>query len=265
MPAQTGPLTIGPVLKADRLGLSKHGGDWKLSGTLHRIPWGRDAHALVAIADCEGQAVTVVVPRPAVERADRNYAFEPRDDLRFDGLVLDGNAVGTPGTGFDRDDLLFRGAIFRALLMTGALERILVSTTQYAQQRVAFGRPIAKFQAVQQQVAALATEVAAASAAAQAAVDAIDNPQARFVIAAAKARVGEAAGISAAIAHQVHAAIGFTHEHSLHLHTRRLWSWRDEFGSESDWFAWVGREAAKVGGEALWAHITDASCTGTSN
>jgi len=265
LPARSGPLTVGPVLKADRLVLTRCGDDWVLSGVLHRIPWARDAHALVAVADCEGKPATIVVERPPVEREDRNYAFEPRDDVRFDACVLGKDAVGTPGLGFDREDLLFRGALFRALLMTGALERILESTTDYAQQRIAFGRPIGKFQAVQQQIAVLATEVAAASGAAQAAVDAVDNPKARFVIAAAKARVGEAAGTAAAIAHQVHAAIGFTHEHSLHLSTRRLWSWRDEFGSEGDWFAWVGRQAAKVGGEGLWAYVTDASRAGASN
>ena len=44
---------------------------------------------------------------------------------------------------------------------------------------------------------------------------------------------GEAAGIGAAIAHQMHGAIGFTQEHQLHYLTRRLWSWRDEFGNEA--------------------------------
>lgn len=259
LPPRAGVLAVGPVLRADALTLSRSGGEWRLSGRLHRIPWARDAQSLVMIADCDGKPTTVVVERPPVEREDRNYAFEPRDDVRFDAIVVDARAVGTPGTGFDREDLMFRGALFRALLMTGALERILGYTVDYAQQRVAFGRPIGKFQAVQQQIAVLATEVAAATGAAQAAVDAIDNGQARFVIASAKARVGEAAGIAAAIAHQVHAAIGFTHEHALHLCTRRLWSWRDEFGGESEWYAWVGREAAQVGGEALWSHVTAAS------
>jgi acyl-CoA dehydrogenase len=74
--------------------------------------------------------------------------------------------------------------------------------------------------------------------------------------------VGEAAGIAAAIAHQVHAAMGFTHEHALHLSTRRLWSWRDEFGNEADWFAWVGQQAARVGGESLWAFLTAAARCG---
>ena len=52
-------------------------------------------------------------------------------------------------------------------------------------------------------------------------------------VAIAKLRVGEAAGTGAAIAHQVHGAMGFTYEHSLHHSTRRLWAWREEFGNET--------------------------------
>ena len=54
-------------------------------------------------------------------------------------------------------------------------------------------------------------------------------------------------GIGAAIAHQVHGAIGFTHEHSLHFLTKRLWSWRDEFGNETVWNRFTGHHMAKAG------------------
>jgi acyl-CoA dehydrogenase len=256
LPARSGALSIGPVLPDDHLQLNRKSGRWSIAGTLHRVPWGRDVQALVAIADYAGKAATIVVERPSVERRDHNYAGEPRDDLRFDDHVLADSVVGEPGSGWDAATLYFRGALFRALGMAGALERVLELTVTYAKERVAFGRPIGKFQAVQQQIAVLAAEVAAASAAAQAAADRAASEDARFEIACAKARVGEACGIAAGIAHQVHAAMGFTHEHALHLCTRRLWSWRDEFGAETEWMEWVGRAAAGVGGEGLWAFLT---------
>jgi acyl-CoA dehydrogenase len=56
-------------------------------------------------------------------------------------------------------------------------------------------------------------------------------------------RAGQAAGIVAVNAHQVHGAIGFTEEHELHRYTLRLWSWRDEFGSERAWQERLGRLA----------------------
>ena len=131
-------------------------------------------------------------------------------------------------------------------------------TTQYAQDRVQFGRPIGKFQAVQQNLAVLAGQAAAATAAADLAAEAIGDAIRVLPIAAAKARTGEAAGIGAAIAHQVHGAIGFTFEHSLHFLTRRLWSWRDEFGNEAEWNRLVGRHMAGAGADRLWAEIVAA-------
>ena len=69
-------------------------------------------------------------------------------------------------------------------------------------------------------------------------------------------RGGEAAGTGAAIAHQVHGAMGFTYEHSLHHATRRLWSWREEFGNEAVWAARLGRMVAERGADGLWPFIT---------
>jgi acyl-CoA dehydrogenase len=73
----------------------------------------------------------------------------------------------------------------------------------------------------------------------------------------AKIRVGEAAGVCAGLVHQVHGAIGFTYEHSLHFATRRLWSWRAEFGSENGWAIELGRRVASRGADNLWADLTE--------
>jgi acyl-CoA dehydrogenase len=70
--------------------------------------------------------------------------------------------------------------------------------------------------------------------------------------ASAKIRVGEAAGEGAAIAHHVLGALGFTQEHVLHRYTRRLWAWRDDFGSESVWAVKLGNLVAAEGADALW-------------
>ena len=99
-----------------------------------------------------------------------------------------------------------------------------------------------------------------ASAAADAAAEAGALPDIAIgEIAIAKVRGGEAAGTGAAIAHQVHGAMGFTYEHSLHHSTRRLWSWREEFGNESVWAARLGRMVAARGADELWPFITQAS------
>ena len=74
-------------------------------------------------------------------------------------------------------------------------------------------------------------------------------------IAVAKLRVGAAVGVGAEIAHQVHGAMGFTMEYRLHQFTRRLWSWRDEFGTEADWAAVIGEQVCAAPADDLWGYI----------
>ena len=140
--------------------------------------------------------------------------------------------------------------------MSGALETVLALTIDYVQTRKQFGKPISGFQAVQHQLAVLAGEVAAAQRATDAALDAVGTPAVAFEVAAAKARVGEAAGVAAAIAHQMHGAMGFTHEHHLHQFTRRLWAWRDECGNETFWQRRLGRQFAARGADRAWPLLT---------
>jgi len=166
-------------------------------------------------------------------------------------------AVRDAPAGIDAQALLLMGAAVRAMQMAGALEAILDLAVRYANERVAFERPIAKFQAVQHNLARLAGETAAAVAAAGSAADTIAhaatfNEAVLLEAAAAKIRVGEAAGEGAAIAHQVFGAIGFTQEHTLHRFTRRLWAWRDDFGNESAWAVKLGNLVAAKGADGLW-------------
>jgi acyl-CoA dehydrogenase len=127
---------------------------------------------------------------------------------------------------------------------------------EYANERVQFGRPIGKFQAIQQSLAVLAGEVSCAQSAALAACEAAGAAPRLFDVAVAKITAGQAAGVAANIAHQVHGAIGFTYEHSLHYATRRLWSWRAEFGAESVWAEQLGRQAIASGGREFWSALT---------
>ena len=160
-----------------------------------------------------------------------------------------------------RDDLLLLSAAARAALIAGALDAVLDMSVGYAQEREAFGRPISKFQAVQHLLARLAGEAAAASVAAQAAGWALDRAapsigDALLDVAAAKVRAGEAAGAGAAIAHQVHGAIGYTAEHELHRFTRRLWAWRDDYGTETFWAERLGHHVASAGADSFWGLLT---------
>ncbi len=255
-----GPMTIAPV-HAD--GHIEIGADGRLKGRARHIPFARSArHIAVLCRRGNARVVALVEAAGLAMRHGTSLAGEPQDEVAFDSAAA--LAQGPAPAGLDESALPLIGAAARAQQMAGALERILEQSVQYALDRSQFGRPIAKFQAVQHNLATLAGEVAAAGAAADLAAEAIaedgvSGPAVAADVAIAKYRVGEAAGTGAAIAHQVHGAMGFTYEHTLHHSTRRLWAWREVFGNESYWATRLGRMVAAQGADALWPFITQGS------
>ncbi len=254
-----GPLTVAPVREGgnagDTLTAKRDGANWRIYGTASRVPWGRQCGAIAVLADADGRGIVALVSAAdCAIKQGHNVAGEPRDEVVFSGAKAQ-QAGAAP---FAEDALRALGAVMRSAQMAGALQSVLEMTVQYAQERVQFGRPIGRFQAVQQNLAVLAGQTAAATAAAEAAIEAAATDLGSPAVAAAKIRAGEAAGIGAAIAHQMHGAIGFTQEHRLHYSTRRLWSWRDEFGNEAWWARRLGGAVAAAGADRLWTGITAA-------
>jgi len=218
------------------------------------VPWGAAAGHVVALGEIDGRAMIALVSRDAAQATpDRNLALEPRDTLTFEDAPVLATAPAAAGTG--PETITLHGALVRAAQMAGALESLVQQSVRYTTERRQFGRPIGSFQAIQHQLAVLAGHAAAASIAAERAFTAADAGDPTFDVAVAKIRAGEAAGIGPGIAHQVHGAIGFTYEHSLHFATRRLWSWRAEFGSESHWAGELGRHVTARGADALWPDL----------
>jgi alkylation response protein AidB-like acyl-CoA dehydrogenase len=256
LPIPEGPLTAGPVLATDHLTLSRVGDRWRVQGDARRIPWGRDACALAAFADHDDGPFVVLVPRSGWQATPgTNMAAEPRDTLRIDARLEDAAVVPAPA-GIGPAEFRAVGAAMRSLQLAGAMARVRDMSIQYAQDRVQFGRSLAKFQVVQHYLAILAAQVAAAVAASDIASEAVDTAVRVEAIAVAKARTSEAASSIASIAHQLHGAMGFTEEHNLHRATKRLWSCREEFGNEIQWQRLLGRRAAEQGPAQLWAGIT---------
>ena len=239
--------------------LRREGEAWRLQGSAPRVAWARDARVLAVLAhDADGTPFLAQVTTGWTAQPHHNMAAEPRDDVTFD-LVLGRSEVSpSPVTA---KTLLAVGAVLRAQAMAGAMENILERTVEYANARVQFGKPIGRFQAIQQNLAVMATQVAAARAGADMAADAwsLDPEDADAfcaAAAAAKIRAGEAAGLVAGIAHQTHGAIGFSLEYPLHPFTRRLWAWREEFGAESFWAEHLGAQVCALGADNFWPYLT---------
>jgi len=249
-----GPMTAAPVHADGHITLRDDG---TLAGRARRVPFARNArHIAVLVHGGSDPAVALVAAAGLPISQSTSLAGEPSDDVSFDGAV----PVAVRPVSLDQGLLIGFGAAVRLQQMAGALEKILEQSVQHALDRSQFGRPIAKFQAVQHNLATLAGEVAAASAAADAAAEACAGPELVIgEVAIAKVRAGDAAGTGAAIAHQVHGAMGFTYEHSLHHATRRLWAWREEFGNEAVWARRLGGMVAAHGADGLWPFITQGS------
>jgi acyl-CoA dehydrogenase len=250
--APAGAMTVAPARPKETIALTADG---TLSGRARGIPFAREAHHLAVLATRGGSPTVALVAAKDCRVAEgRTLAGDACDEVTFDGVRPIATAAAP---GLDQTALMLMGATVRSVEMAGALEAVLSHTVRYANERVAFERPIAKFQAVQHNLARLAGEVAAAVAAAGSAADAIAQAhgfdEVVFLEAAsAKIRCAEAAQEGAAIAHQVHGAIGFTKEHILHRYTLRLLSWRDDFGNESHWAVALGNLVAARGADELW-------------
>ncbi len=155
------------------------------------------------------------------------------------------------------------GAMLRSAQMAGAAQALVDRTIEYCGERQQFGRPIAKFQAVQQQLAELAGYAAGMHAVSQQAFAAVqrygmpdsEEDPAWLAVAMAKCRCSELVQPVTLIAHGVHGAIGFTEEFGLQYFSRPLWRWRAEYGRHSDWAKAIGRRAISLGPEAAWAAL----------
>ena len=248
-----GSMTVAPASPKDHVTLNSDG---TLSGRARGVPFATEVeHIAVLAVGASGPSIGLVEASACRIDAGLNLGNDSSDMLAFSSVQP--IAIKPAPHGLNETSLLLMGAVARSLQIAGALESMLEISVRYSNERVAFEKKISKFQAVQHNLARLAGEAAAALAAASSAADAIANgttfDEAVFLEAAsAKIRCAEAAEKGAAIAHQVHGAIGFTSEHILHRYTLRALAWRDDFGHESYWAVELGKMVASRGADELW-------------
>jgi acyl-CoA dehydrogenase len=248
-----GAMTVAPASPKDRIALNADG---TLSGRARGVPFAREVGRFAVLAQgAGGFSIALVDAKACRIEAGLNLATDGNDTVTFN--TVQPAAIKPAPNGFDQTSLMLMGAVARSLQIAGALESMLDVSVRYSNERVAFEKKISKFQAVQHNLARLAGETAAAMTAASSAADTIANARefddAVFLEAtSAKIRCAEAAEKGAAIAHQVHGAIGYTLEHILHRYTMRALAWRDDFGNESYWAVELGKRVAARGADELW-------------
>ena len=282
-PLVEGPVLAGWLLRAagiafpwsDRLAVFAAGdvqfteaaGGPVLTGVLDSVAWPESAAALVVPVRRDGELLVATVgpdalriPPGGAGTSGANTAGEPSArGIRLDRVPVTDFAPA--GMTFDAatEVLGLRRALGHAVAMTAALQRTAELTIGYAGQRVQFGQPIARFQAVQTHLARLASEAQRAAVvvdAVQAALDGDDDLRPhRALVAAARTLAGDAAILGARTAHQVHGAIGVTMEYPLQRFTRRLWEWEADDGTAARWARQLGAEATD-GALRMWQLIT---------
>lgn len=188
-------------------------------------------HALILL---DGKAW--LIPTASAERQDDGIHGSLNADLLWPRWPDDAIPLKA-----EHDWSLIGAALFAALI-AGAADRAMSLALAYAGERQQFGKPIGKFQALQQRLSVLAEEVFATRMAMQLALRGDGLAPDTYPAMVAKARASAAVPEITAVTHLVHGAIGITEEHDLQLFTRRLYDWRTQFGSESYWHRRLGAD-----------------------
>ncbi|MGE8612135.1 MAG: acyl-CoA dehydrogenase family protein [Achromobacter veterisilvae] len=135
--------------------------------------------------------------------------------------------------------------------MAGAMQAVLDRCIAFVGERQQFGKALARFQAIQQEISILAEQTASVAMAARlACASGALFPDASLA-ACARLRACEAVPVVCALAHAIHGAIGITEELALGLYTTRLHEWRATGMSEDDCADLIGRGLLASGSETL--------------
>jgi acyl-CoA dehydrogenase len=219
------------------------------------VAWARHAERIVAVTGGIDDAVVWSLrPDQVTIVPGCNLAGEARDRVIVDVALTDVDHDAAPPA--CRNELELRGAASRVVMAAGALSTVSQMTIDYTNDRRQFGKPVATFQAVQSHLVVAAQSAVRAQMAADIAVRALVRGSAEVEVAAARVVVADAIGLGTRAAHQAHGAIGVTREYPLHQFTRRLWSWRHEWGTTTQWRRRLGKQVAAAGPDALFPLIT---------
>ena len=202
-------------------------GEWVVNGSKIFITnAGTDITACVTITALtgEGEISNLIVPN-GTEGYDISapmqklgwHASDTRELSFTDCRVPEGNLLGGRGKGFQQFmEILDSGRISVASMGVGLAQGAYDLAFAYAQERQQFGRPISKFQAIQFQLADMATEIEAGRQLVYRAAWLKDQGK-PFALAAAQAKLytGLLSNRAVNSALQIHGGYGFMNEYAI--------------------------------------------------
>ena len=203
------------------------GDDWILTGNKLWITNANEAGLFIIFANTDFEAGYRGITAFLVERDMEGFTVGKKEDklgIRASStceLILDGvrvpaaNVLGPVGKGYKvAIETLNEGRIGIGAQMVGLARGALQAGLKYAQEREQFGKPIARFQAIQMQLAQARTEVEAARLMVYNAARMKDAGE-DFIIPAAMAKLfsSQVAERVASVMLEVHGGNGFTTEY----------------------------------------------------
>jgi len=208
------------------LSARRSGADYRLYGHKNYVLDGHTADVVLVVARV-AEAIRILAVDGDARGLQRTQLVTMDDTrkqarLEFDGTIA--RPIGTSGGGWEIiSRTLDRAAVALAAEAAGGAARCLEMATEYADERVQFGRPIGSFQAIKHKCANLLIEAESAKSAAYYAGWAAAENVEELAVAAplAKSYCCEAFLHAAAENIQIHGGIGVTWEHPAQLYFKR--------------------------------------------
>lgn len=230
------------------------GGGHALNGVKLLVPYVASAERLIVAARTgrgtgeAGVSLFLVDPKGAgvgIERL-RNMGGYPLYAVTFDGAP--GELLGPLDQAWEPlHEVLQAAAVFQSAMVVGAGERILEMTVGYAKERVQFGQPIGKHQAVQYLCTDVALQGHLTRVLALKAAWRIASGQPFLRDASlAKAQASKAAAAMTFAAHEVHAGVGFMNDYDLRLYTVRAKHWEYNLGDRGHHLDLAARQTEQI-------------------
>ncbi len=167
--------TSGSDAAGMRTAAARAGDDWVLNGSKHFTTHGRVGDVMIAMAVTDRSAGAKGISAFIVERGTPGMTAGKKEDklgmrasdtseVRFDNCrVPAGRMLGAEGQGFvNAMQVLDAGRIGIAALSVGLAQGAYEASLTYAHERMAFGKTIDRFQAIQWKLADNATRIEAA-------------------------------------------------------------------------------------------------------
>ena len=225
-------------LQAVRATTAKAAGDaYVLDGVKTLVFDAPVAHLLLVSAALDQGFGLFVVPKDAAGATLNSYPLidgTRAADITFNGVRVPQSALLVkPGRALEiLEEAVDRTVLAQVAEALGAMEAVLEITNAYIKQRVQFGQPIGKFQALQHRMAEMFVEVQETRSILYRGMAMLEAPAAerKRAISAAKVVASNAGKFVGAQGIQLHGGIGMTEEYAVGHYYKRLIALEKRFG-----------------------------------